>query len=370
MLEVIARKRLKGFTLDVAFVTEQKLIVLFGPSGSGKSLTLQVIAGTLQADRGRVNIDGQPVYDSSRSLLLPPQARRIGYVPQQYALFPHLTVEKNISFGIAKLPRQERTQRVNEMLDLFGLYGLAHRRPNELSGGQQQRVALARALAIHPRLLLLDEPFAALDTPLRASLRQEVLQLAERLNLTILLVSHDLTDAFTLGQHVIVYEGGRVIQQGAREDVFFRPANRRVAELVGTRNFLPAIVEKREEDTLWVCWGGRQIAAPPAQFAAGTSVYLCIRPTQILIVRPDQLTRHARDNILPGVIVNQTMQAETYTLQVRMQEGVEPAEVEILLPAYVYHRLSLDRGKEIFVALRQQDLHVFPQETETQLSAE
>jgi molybdate transport system ATP-binding protein len=370
MLEVVARKQFKGFILDVSFVTEQKLIVLFGPSGSGKSLTLQVIAGTLQADHGRVSIDGQPVYDSARGLLLPPQARRIGYVPQQYALFPHLTVEKNISFGIAKLPRQERAQRVNEMLDLLGLQGLAHRHPSELSGGQQQRVALARALAIHPRLLLLDEPFAALDTPLRASLRQELLQLAERLNLTILLVSHDLTDAFTLGQQIIVYEGGRIMQQGTREEVFFRPITPRVAELVGTGNILPARVERIEDGTLWLNWQGHRIAVPPMPFAIGSPVYVCIRPTQIMVVRPDRLAERERENLLPCVIVNKQMQAETYTLQLRVDGGDSAHDLQLALPAYVYHRLSLDTETHVLVELRRQDLHVIPREPEKQLSAE
>jgi molybdate transport system ATP-binding protein len=366
MLEVVARKQFKGFTLDVNFVTEQNLIVLFGPSGSGKSLTLQIIAGTLQADRGRVSIDGQLVYDSSLSLLLPPQTRRIGYVPQQYALFPHLTVEKNISFGIAKLPRQERMQRVNEMCDLFGLQGLAHRRPSELSGGQQQRVALARALAIHPRLLLLDEPFAALDTPLRASLRQEVLQLAERLRLKILLVSHDLTDAFTLGQHVIVYEGGRIIQQGTREEVFFRPTTARVAELVGTGNILPARVERIENGTLWLNWQGQRVAASPMPFVIGSPVYVCIRPTQIMVIRPDRLAKRERENLFFCVIVNKQMQAETYTLQLRVDGSESAHDLELELPAYVYHRLSLDTETHALVELRRQDLHVIPREPEKQ----
>ena len=153
MLEVIIHKRLDGFGLDVAFAASDELVVLFGPSGAGKSLTLQAIAGTIHPDAGRIVIDDQAVYDSEQRLDLPPQVRRVGYVPQHYALFPHLTAAANVGFGLAHLPRGEREQRVSDLVILFGLQGLAHRRPRELSGGQQQRVALARALAVQPRLL-------------------------------------------------------------------------------------------------------------------------------------------------------------------------------------------------------------------------
>ena len=234
MLEVAVHKRLDGFRLDVAFTAEHELVVLFGPSGSGKSLTLQAIAGTVQPEAGRIVIDGQTVYDSASGINLPPQARRVGYVPQHYALFPHLTAGANIAFGLADLPRGERERRVAELLTLFDLQGLERRRPHDLSGGQQQRVALARALAVQPQLLLLDEPFAALDAPLRGALRQELAQVQTRWGITTLLVTHDLADAFALGQRVIVSDGGRVIQQGTREAVFFRPLTRRVAEFVGT----------------------------------------------------------------------------------------------------------------------------------------
>jgi molybdate transport system ATP-binding protein len=370
MLEVNIQKRFNGFQLDVAFTAERSLVALFGPSGSGKSLTLQAIAGMVELDAGRIVLDGQPLYDQARRISVSPQTRRVGYVPQQYALFPHLTVEKNIGFGLTALSSSERSRRINELIELFGLHGLARRRPHELSGGQRQRVALARAIAIQPRLLLLDEPFAALDAPLRASLRQELLQLAERLSLKILLVSHDLTDAFTLGQHVIVYEGGRIIQQGTREAVFFRPATPRVAELVGTGNILPARVECIEDGTLWLNWQGQRIAVSPRPFAVGSPVYACIRPTQIMVVRPDRLAERERENLLSCIIVNKQMQAETYTLQLRVDGGDSAHGLQLALPAYVYHRLSLDTETHVLVELRRQDLHVISQETEKQLRIE
>lgn len=362
MLEVAIHKQLNGFRLDVAFTAEPALVALFGPSGSGKSLTLQAIAGIVTPDGGRIALDGQPLYDQTRGISLPPQIRRIGYVPQRYALFPHLSVEHNIGFGLLSLAHGERTRRIGELVELFSLQGLERRRPHELSGGQQQRVALARAVAVRPRLLLLDEPFAALDAPLRTALRQELLQLAERLTLKILLVSHDLADAFALGQQVLVYENGRIIQQGSREAIFFHPATARVAELVGTSNILPAVVERVEPQTLWVQWQGRRIAASPAPFAPGALVYLCVRPTQILLVRPDRVAERERENLFHGRLVTTTMQAELYTLSVQLDSSTAAADLEIVLPGYVYHRLALDRNKEVLIELRKDELHLVPRE--------
>lgn len=358
MLEVALYKRLDGFRLDVAFAVANELVVLFGPSGAGKSLTLQAIAGTMHPDTGRIVIDDQAVYDSGQQLDLPPQVRRVGYVPQHYALFPHLTAAANIGFGLAHLSRREREQFVREMATLFGLQGLEHRRPRELSGGQQQRVALARALAVRPRLLLLDEPFAALDVSLRESLREELLQVQARTGITVAMVTHDLTDAFALGQRIVVYEAGRVIQQGTREEVFFHPATRHVAELVGTKNILPAIAERSDGKTLWVQWQGHQIAVPSRPLASGTPVDLCIRPTQILIVRPDRLGKRERVNLLSGTIVREQMHRETYTLHLRVDGSQAASDLEISLPGYVYHRLALDAEKRVVVELRQQALHV------------
>jgi molybdate transport system ATP-binding protein len=360
MLEVALTRRFSEFQLDVAFAAEHALVVLFGPSGSGKSLTLQAIAGIVEPEAGRIVVDDHVLFDHARRINTPPQARRIGYVPQHYALFPHLTVAHNIGFGLSGLSVAERAQRVAELIELFSLQGLERRRPQELSGGQQQRVALARAVAVRPRLLLLDEPFSALDAPLRVALRQELLFIQKQLDITILLVSHDLSDAFMLGQHLIVYDHGRIIQQGAREEIFFRPATRRAAEMVGTKNILPAVVEQADAPNLWVRWQGHRLAVTSTAFAPGAPVYLCIRPTQILIVRPDRFSERKRENLLIGRIVNVLMQAEMYTLQVHVQGGVAPYDLEILLPGYVYHRLALDHEKDIVMELRKEELHLIP----------
>ncbi len=362
MLEVAIRKRLADFRLDAAFTANHELVVLFGPSGSGKSLTLRSIAGTMSPDEGHIIIDSELIYDSTQQVNLPPQQRHIGYVPQHYALFPHLTAAENIAFGLTRQSRRERQQKVSELVALFGLQGLEKHRPRELSGGQQQRVALARALAVQPRLLILDEPFAALDTSLRETLRQELLQVQAQTQITMLLVTHDHSDAFALGQRMVVYDAGRVIQQGTREEVFFRPATRQVAEFVGTENILPAVVERSDNETLWVRWQENLIAIAPKVLAPGTPVYLCIRPSQILLVRPDHLSQRERENVLHGRIVNERMERTTFTLYWQLDTGRAPYDLEITLPGYVYHRLLLDTEKRVMVELRRQVLHVVPVE--------
>ena len=360
MLEVALRKRLGDFQLDAAFAAPGGLITLFGPSGSGKSLTLQAIAGTIEPDEGRVSLDGQPIFDSSSGLNLPAQKRRVGYVPQHYALFPHLSVADNIGFGLARLPRETRRQRVAELLRNFDLEALAERQPRQLSGGQQQRVALARALAVQPGLLLLDEPFAALDAALRGALRQELAQVQKRWNISMLIVTHDLSDVYALGQRVIVYDDGRVIQQGTREEVFFRPTSRRVAEFVQTGNILPAVVEGVDGETLWLRWRGHFLATKAHAMAPGTPVYVCIRPTQILIVRPDRSAARERQNVVSGTIVHTDMQAETYTLHLRLDGSEAVYDLEIVLPGYVYHRLAIQTTPQLDVELNPRHLHVIP----------
>ena len=360
MLEVAVRKRLGDFQLDATFAAPGGLVTLFGPSGSGKSLTLQIIAGTIEPDEGRISIDGQPIFDSSSGLNLSAQKRRAGYVPQHYALFPHLSVADNIGFGLARLPRATRRQRVAELLRNFDLEALADRRPRQLSGGQQQRVALARALAVQPDLLLLDEPFAALDAALRGALREELAQVQKRWKISMLIVTHDLSDVYALGQRVIVYDHGRVIQQGTRDDVFFHPTSQRVAEFVQTGNILPAVVERVDGGTLWLKWCGQLLAADARPLAIGTPVYVCIRPTQILIVRPDRFAARERQNLLRGSIVHTDMQAETYTLHLRLDNSTADYDLEIVLPGYVYHRLALQTTPKLVVELSREHLHVIP----------
>jgi molybdate transport system ATP-binding protein len=214
MLDVSIYRPLDGFTLDVELSTDTPMSALVGPSGSGKTLTLRAVAGVFTPDAGRIVLDGEPLFDSERGIDLPPQARRVGYVPQQYALFPHLDVQENIGFGLRGVSAEERRRRVGELLELVDLAGMEKRRPRHLSGGQQQRVALARALIVKPRILLLDEPFSALDSGIRQPLRLSLLELQHTLGFRALLVTHDPADAAIAGRQ-FQFRHGQIVGGGA-----------------------------------------------------------------------------------------------------------------------------------------------------------
>jgi molybdate transport system ATP-binding protein len=210
------------FNLEVSFASDKDVVVLFGPSGAGKSLTLQAIAGLMTPEAGRIVVGERVLFDAARQITIPARHRDIGYVFQDYALFPHLTVAKNVAFGLQRtwpwrLAQPDR-RRLEEVLEVLELAPLRDSLPRDLSGGQRQRVALARALIRRPQLLLLDEPFSALDAPLRNRTRQELLRLRERFKQPMVLITHDPEDVAALAQTVVVYDSGRVSQVSAPED--------------------------------------------------------------------------------------------------------------------------------------------------------
>ena len=218
-----------------------RILALLGPSGCGKTTTLRLIAGFEAPDEGQIAI-GSRVVARARDGGVPPEERSVGVVFQDYALFPHLTVEANVAFGVSRLPRAERRARVLRMLELVGLHELAGRYPHELSGGQQQRVAVARALAPEPALLLLDEPFSNLDADLRAQMRDEVQKILRATGTTAVFVTHDQEEAFTIADEVGVLNLGRLEQLGSPEAIYHQPATPFVAEFVGAADFLPGLV--------------------------------------------------------------------------------------------------------------------------------
>lgn len=207
----------RRFTLATRFVSDAAVIALYGPSGGGKSMTLQTIAGLLRPQRGHVRIGGRVLFDSARGIDLLPEQRGIGYLFQHYALFPHLTVRENIAFGLTSWHRRRLSRDdarcVEELLEAFGLAALAASRPAALSGGQQQRVALARALACRPGLLLLDEPFAALNPLLRDDLRRQLAEVFTRWKIPVVMITHDIDDVLALAHVAFVVERGTVVRE-------------------------------------------------------------------------------------------------------------------------------------------------------------
>lgn len=216
MLEARVRYHLSRFTLEAALSLQNPWTVLFGPSGAGKSTLLRILAGLLMPDQGHITVGGRPLFDSDAQISVPAGRRSVGFVTQQAALFPHLTARDNIAFGIRRLPEEERSSRICEMLELFGAGALADRKPTRLSGGERQRIALARALAPRPNLLLLDEPLAALDDPSAEEILSRLLTLND---LQVVYVSHDLAEIWRIPAHVLLIENGRITATGPLQQV-------------------------------------------------------------------------------------------------------------------------------------------------------
>jgi molybdate transport system ATP-binding protein len=365
MLRIDIDARVGDFRLQPEFDAEDELVVLFGPSGCGKSLTLQAVAGLLTPDRGRIELPGGGVaFDSAAGIDVAPQERSVGYLVQELALFPHMTVGQNIEFPLSNWPPEQRRARVAHLIDMFGLEGLEARRPRQISGGQQQRVALARALAAEPALLLLDEPFSALDATLRHNLRRELAELRRRLELTALFVTHDLSEAYALADRVVIYDNGRVLQHGPREDVFRRPATRRVAELTEVRNLVPGTIRAYADgvavvETAWFTATVRD----HAEIFRG-DVYICIRPEHIIVLRDEREPRDRNDPVIETEIVDEVATGNNHRLAMRTatgsSRGSEPFVFEVDVPAHPYEVLGIGSRRQWRIVLSPQWMSLVP----------
>ncbi len=231
-LSVRLLKEVKGFTLDVAWEIGNELAVLFGNSGAGKSMTLQCIAGLMKPDEGLIRANRDLVFDHTRRVNVPPEKRSFGYVFQDRVLFPHMTVRGNITYGCKGLPKSEIQRKVDEMIGLFHLLGLEGRFPAEISGGQKQRVALARALVRRPKALLLDEPFTGLDYSLRIEMRRLLRAITNEFEIPVVLITHDILEAYTMADRVIVYSKGRVTRIGSPTEIFRLPKDLEIESIL------------------------------------------------------------------------------------------------------------------------------------------
>jgi molybdate transport system ATP-binding protein len=370
-LEVSVRKALPGFTLDVEWSAGDGVAALFGPSGSGKTLTLQCLAGLVRPDSGRIVVDGTVLFDSGAGIDLPPQRRRVGYVFQGYALFPHLTVRANVGFGRRDRPRAARRRREDEVLARLSLDPFAERSPRELSGGQRQRVALGRALATDPALLLLDEPLSALDLPLRQALRDELRAILTGWGTAAVLVTHDLTEAYRLGDRIVVYEDGRVIQAAPRSELLWQPSSRSVARIMGLRNVLQGVTLKATADRIQFRWRGQTLEAvnsPTHAYlpAPETPLAFFIRPEYVRLIRKDRdhVDSAHHMNLMSGTLVREVDFGATWTLYFRLDAPGEPAQgdydLEVEVPRLVYEILELDRDRHWRFSLHRGSIQVLP----------
>ena len=304
-----ARHRIGDFELDISWDAPiGSVTVLFGRSGAGKSMTLRAIAGLLRPREGHVEVGGRVVFDGAHKQWVPPHHRRVGYLPQDYGLFPHLSVIDNVTYGVPKNgpDRDTRLTRVREIIGTLGLSGLEARRPDSLSGGQRQRTALARALASAPDVLLLDEPFAALDQELRRTVRREIRQILRSSNVPVLLVTHDAEEALALADRVHVIDEGRVIASGDPHELIVQPARERIARLTGVENLLRMrVITTQPAEGTMICTNPTdtvQLAVPVTTSAQpGDEVTIGIRASDVILAREEPRGLSAR-NLLSGTI--------------------------------------------------------------------
>lgn len=306
---------------------------LLGPSGCGKTTALRAVAGFVRPQRGRVYVGDRVV--CSESAWIEPEDRGVGVVFQDYALFPHLDVSANVAFGLRRVRAAERAQRVQQMLELVGLPGVANRFPHELSGGQQQRVALARALAPSPAVLLLDEPFSNLDPDLRERLAQDLREILKQHGTTALLVTHDQYEAFALADSIGVMEAGRIEQWDSPYRLYHRPLTRAVADFVGLGAFLPGRLEGADKQLrVRFEFGALPIDSPSEQAMAQATANA--RGEVTVLLRPDDVV-HDDESPLQAEVVRKSFRGAQFLYTLRLPSG---AKLLALVPSHHNHAVG------------------------------
>lgn len=328
--------------------------VLFGLSGSGKTTVLRCLAGLERLTKGRILFNEDIWADVERGIMVPPQRRAVGFVFQDYALFPHLTVAENIAYGMSSRSRSERQRRLASLLEQMQLTGLEHRKPQTLSGGQQQRVALARALAQNPRLLLLDEPLSALDLPTRLRLRSELRALLHQIGIPAILITHDWSEVLSLGDSVVVMAQGGVLQTGSPQEVFTRPTHPDVATLIGVDNLIAGEVVQREAGLAHVQVGARTIVAVDSPEDGFTACYVSIRGENVALDREPIAAGSARNHLAGRVVeIQPSGQLDRVVVDVGFHL------VALVTPLAV-NELKLTQGSPITATIKAAAIHIIP----------
>lgn len=347
------------FVLDATLECKAgELMALFGPSGSGKSTLLRMVAGLAKLQSGQIK-NGNTIWAEPR-VHLSPQQRRIGYVPQNYGLFPHMDALSNVESSLHHLPKPERTHVAHEWLERVHLSGLAHRRPAALSGGQQQRVALARALAANPSVLLLDEPFSAVDANTREKLYAEIIELRSQLSMPILLVTHDLHEALILADKITLLSHGKTLQSGTVKNVMKAPLNEAAARLLGFRNiFESQVAEHDAENKRTILQFGQHRIEVNQQPSAivGSKVHWVIADAGIRFRAISRQEIAANRNRIPMTVLKQVTLGDQVRLLMQI-DGVD-ATMQTNISLRLAEELVLKIGVMTDVLLRAEDIHVF-----------
>jgi len=363
-LNVRLRKRFPGdegtaFMLEVSFVVQAGFTILFGASGAGKTTLLDCIAGLQTPDEGDITIGETVLFDARSRENVPPNRRSVGYLLQSLALFPHMTVEQNVQYGLVALKNSEREGRCIEVLESFRIATLAQRRPGEISGGERQRVALARALVTRPRVLLLDEPLTALDAGTKGRIVDDLRAWNNRHQIPILYVTHDREEVFTFADNVIVLEAGRVVAQGTPHDVLSRPQSETVAQLAGFENIFECSMNASHPEqgtmTCRISGSALQIEVPLTRIDPARPLHVGIRAGDILLasVAPQGLSAR---NVLYGSIVS--VEQRDMTVIAKVDCG---AEFEVHLTLGARQSLRLERGAKVWLVVKTYSCHVLQQ---------
>ena len=337
-----------------------ELTALVGPSGSGKTTILRAIAGLYRPARGRVTVDGQVWLDTDAGITVPTHRRRVGLVFQSYALFPHLSALGNVAAALGDRPRAERVARARELLRLVHLDGLEARKPAELSGGQQQRVAVARALAREPAVLLLDEPFSAVDRATRERLYREIAELRRVLSMPVVLVTHDLEEAMLLADQLTVLHRGRTLQTGTPLEVTTRPASPEVARLVDLANLFEGRIAGFEPARALtrLDWRGRLLEVRgTAPASVGTAVPWVVPDGFVILHRRDRPSRGEHENPIPGRIEQMLALGQTARLTLRPDHAPE-LPIRFSVPLHVARRNGIEPGVAATVSLLAEGIHL------------
>ena len=350
MLRAAVRTALPGgFTLDVDFCADAGTTILFGPSGSGKTTVLRAIAGFLRPESGRITIGESVLFDAAERIDTPVHQRHVGYLGQDLALFPHMTVAQNIAYGLDAHDRVARDARVHEVLDRFGMAGLGRRKPAQLSGGEQQRVALARCLATAPRALLLDEPLSALDHGTQTLIMDDLRAWNHRDPIPIVYVTHSHREAFELGQQILVMDRGGIWARGTPHEVLDAPARFGLANIAGFENVFRAdvrAVDSTQGTMTCVIDGGTEIEVPFSGATVGNRIHVAVRAGDVMVAteRPRHLSAR---NILEGQV--EAIERRGHPVIARIRAG---ASFEVHLTPGACQALELMPGSRIWVVVK------------------
>ena len=346
------------FVLDAEFEAAPGFTILFGPSGAGKTTLLDCVAGIAAPDTGNISLAGRVLFNSVPAINLPVAQRRCGYVFQDLALFPHMSVEQNVSYGLAHLPNTDRHQRTHAILQAFRVPHLAHRSVREISGGESQRVALARTLVTDPAILLLDEPLAALDAPTKSKIIDDLRAWNQAHRIPILYVTHSREEVFALGERVLVLDAGSIVADGTPHEVMTAPIHETVAQLIGFENIFDAIVDAvHPERGTMTCHisgegGSMVLETPLVRGGVGSALRVGVRAGDILLATAPPIGLSAR-NVIPGRI--KSLEQRDVIVSARVKCRVE---MEAHLTLAARDSLQLEPGKGVWLVIKTHSCHL------------